>query len=82
MSVCRSCGQTIHWIELVSGKRMPCDMEEVSTNECEIGDILVTLDGRTIKINETSKREDGYVSHFSTCPQSDEWRTSSRKIKA
>lgn len=80
MSTCRSCGAKIHWIELESGKKMPCDPELITTDEAEPGDVLVTVTGKTIKIPKTDElfslqhTEEGYVSHFSTCPQADEWR--------
>lgn len=77
MSTCRSCGAKIDWIELQSGKKMPVDPELVSSADCEHGDVIVTEMGQVRKIDH-SKNDyeilDGYVSHFSTCPDADDWR--------
>jgi hypothetical protein len=78
-STCRSCGAKIHWIELKSGKKHPCDPEEVSANECEEGDKFVTDLGEIVVVGKSSKNESGYVSHFSTCPDADDWRKDKRR---
>jgi len=77
MSNCRSCGATIKWIKLESGKSMPVDPD--ITESLEVGDIFVTENGATVKVTLDNLREleegpMGYISHFSTCPQADDWR--------
>lgn len=75
MSVCRNCGAKIDWVETEAGKKMPVDPDRVNLDDCEIGDILVTDLGETIKkTKETKIDAEGYVSHFSTCPKEDYWR--------
>lgn len=82
MGICRSCGKSIHWIELKSGKMMPCDDTFITPAEANIGDVLVTESGRVVQVDKEAKYAEamcgvhcgGYVSHFSTCPQAGEWR--------
>lgn len=85
MSNCRSCGANIEWVTLQSGKKHPCDPEELTLNDCEDGDKLITHLGELIVVNDgtRAKRADqiGMVSHFSTCPDADDWRKSSKGHK-
>ena len=39
MAKCKSCGADIIWIEMQSGKKMPCNPEKTT---------IVTVDGKTI----------------------------------
>lgn len=61
---CRSCGAPVEWAELASGKRMPFDppIVPVATKHDE--------DMRLIETVDTSVTR----SHFSTCPEADQWR--------
>lgn len=75
MANCKSCGRFIKWVKTVKGKSMPVDPDRIKYSEAEIGDILIDDSGNTIKktaFPQPSVR--GYISHFSTCPQADEWR--------
>lgn len=77
MSVCRSCGKPIKWIELKSGKKMPVDPDPFELWEAEEGDTVVTERGDVIKYDKdkhAGNEAEVYVSHFSTCPQADSWR--------
>lgn len=76
MPQCRSCGAKIQWIQLESGKNMPVDEGYFDINEAERGDKLITDEGEVISFNPDLNYEDKQVrvSHFSTCPQADDWR--------
>lgn len=78
MSNCRSCGASIEWVKLKSGKFHPCDPEEIQLNDCDDGDKLVTHLGEIVVVNDGTRAASGgvagMVSHFSTCPQADDWR--------
>jgi len=79
-NTCRSCGAKVKWIQLESGKWNPVDPELISSADCEHGDIMVTEDGEVRKIDHSENDYevfDGYVSHFSTCPEADKWRKKS-----
>lgn len=70
---CRSCGATIIWLTLESGKDHPCDPELVCADELEPGFKLIT-EGGEILTEMGDESISGYVSHFSTCPDADKWR--------
>lgn len=79
MSVCRSCGKPVEWIRTERGKNMPVDPPYVAWDEAEPKDVLVTNTGKTFMKHakdEPAPWKDfkGRVSHFATCPQSDNWR--------
>ena len=77
MSTCRSCGAKIEWKTLQSGKNHPVDPDLVSVEDCEKGDKLVLEDGKVLVVTAEDERDiEGYVSHFSTCPDADKWRKS------
>lgn len=63
---CRSCGASIEWAELVSGKRHPFDGEIMPVRTQ--GNIL---QGRVIEEVDTGITS----SHFATCPDAKDWRT-------
>ena len=76
MSLCRSCGSKIHWIELKSGKMHPCDLELIASSDAVDGDRFVTEEGEIVVVRDSMKQEfSGYVSHFSTCPDAENWRS-------
>ena len=62
---CRSCGASIEWAELTSGKRHPFDAPIVAVRSQ--GSVL---DGRVIEEVDTSVSS----SHFATCPDAKDWR--------
>jgi len=68
---CRSCGASIEWAELTSGKRHPFDrpIRPASVQGAIIG-------GRVVEEVDTSVSS----THFATCPDSKDWQR--RKTKA
>ena len=81
-SRCRSCGAPVIWtVTEKTGKTMPVDAQPV-----ENGNIRLEERGQTTNQGTTAPTAiyditdplfgDGarYVSHFSTCPESKEWR--------
>lgn len=79
MSQCRSCGQEIGWVELKSGKKHPVDQEEIEWDHSEVGDLLITELGDTVKNTGQKNPHPNlayFISHFATCPDADDWRKS------
>jgi hypothetical protein len=60
---CRSCGASITWYELTSGKRHPFDGEPTYVRTAQ-------ADGRLVGEIDTSF----CTSHFATCPDAKDWR--------
>ncbi len=66
MAECRSCDAEVMWIKLrPMMKAHP--VNPVPSKVIVLGDIRSGG-------NPVGKMVDGYVSHFATCPQADEWR--------
>lgn len=61
---CRSCGASIEWAELVSGKRMPFNNSIVAVRTQ--GSII---EGRVIEEVDT----DVSPTHWATCPDAKKW---------
>lgn len=77
MSQCRSCGAKIDWITTFSGKKMPVDPEYIEYEEAEQGDVLVTDQGVTHKVDHEKHQYSsirGRISHFATCKDANNWR--------
>lgn len=76
---CQSCNAEVIWCVTHKGKRMPVDAEPV-----EGGNVRLRLDGERVIAEYPGKEhpeffeEDRarYVSHFSSCPHSAQWRRS------
>lgn len=74
---CRSCGASIVWATTHKGRPMPVDADPV-----EGGNVRLRRDGEKVIAEYPGKEhpalfEDDaprYVSHFSTCPEAEEWR--------
>lgn len=77
ISECRSCGAAIVWTVTHNGKPMPVDAEPA-----EDGNIVLRPEGERIVAEYPGRKHPSlfevprthYVSHFSTCPDRDEWR--------
>lgn len=84
MSVCRSCRAPIWWGRTITGKLIPVD-----ENPVDGGNLIMTgrrVTDRTgrgtvpqVRVETTAPLfddDDGtrYISHFATCPNSDDWR--------
>ena len=78
MSKCRSCGAEIKWIKMLSGKNMPVDPVKRYIAKDGGSEVLVTEGGELIRGTFASLGEgangEGYVSHFSTCPNANQHR--------
>lgn len=86
---CRSCGADVWWAITVAGKRMPVELAPASAPGATAdiwqagqrlpargGFTLQWIGGELLAIAATSgDRAPFYVSHFSTCPDADQWRT-------
>lgn len=86
MATCRGCGQPIKWIETRSGKAMPCDPEELSewivegsgatgsrvTLQDPGGDTLSGV--RSSMLAPGAREIRGYVPHWATCPNRDQFK--------
>ncbi len=76
---CRSCGRPIVWAETAAGKRIPLDPEP-----SERGNVTASLHTGVLHAGVVrGPHRDGlhaahkplYLSHFTTCPHADTWRT-------
>ena len=81
---CRGCGASIVWITTPKGKSMPCDAKAVYYKMCAKGkDKIVTPNGVIISCNIVSEAETadgvGYVPHWSSCPNADNFRKKKEK---
>lgn len=73
-SKCRGCTQDIKWIKSVkSGKSIPCDPVLIRVTQEQAGNITIVMpDGSVVKRNKVG--DEGYISHFVTCPKAQDFR--------
>lgn len=75
---CRGCKRQILWTRTKAGKAMPCDPEVILFNAGG-EEVFVLPDGR---VSRGTRSDDGalkgYISHFSTCPNSNDFRKRSK----
>ena len=69
---CRSCGASIKWIRMTSGKAAPVDpyLRTIVINEGKeslITETGIVIRGRFASYDEGANAS-GYISHFATCP--------------
>lgn len=67
-STCNACHRPVRWAKTQAGKNIPLDPTPVGG-----GNIL--LRGELAVIVDTNPLIERYVSHFSTCPQADAFRS-------
>lgn len=76
MSVCRSCGAEIRWVEMEgSGKRMPIDPAPSPRGNVEVFD---NVNARVVAGPDLLVGVNYYTSHFATCPQAAKHRKGPR----
>ncbi len=73
MANCRGCGAEIKFIKLESGKFNPVDPELLSIQDNFINpdEMVVNKNGKTGRLKNLTE---GYISHYSTCPNADDFR--------
>jgi hypothetical protein len=67
---CRSGGAEIVWAKTAKGKFMPLDAAPVKGGKLA----LVEGERMTHIVAADPEAEEGYVSHYATCPQAAQWR--------
>lgn len=83
---CRACGAPIMFLKTAKGKTMPVDEGAVFFKAHPDGKELFILgDGSTMRGNQVSDRAEGdqfgYISHFATCPNADDFRKRGKKAR-
>ncbi len=76
---CRGCGAPIVFVKTVAGKSMPCDPCRVPFWIKQGGSKkILTMSGEVVSCELNGPRATvsgfGYVSHFGTCPQANNFR--------
>ena len=81
-STCRSCGESIIWTTLPSGKKCPMDAEPINlalvpSPSTPCYDLEWDNQGKDVEATKWDRAEilestQFYISHFSTCPQAQE----------
>ena len=85
MSACRSCGAPIEWVRTTNGETMPLDPDPRDDgNLARTGSRSTTRTGSEVDVVRYVDPADlplpgldppdRYVSHFTTCPDADQWR--------
>lgn len=74
MAYCRKCGERIDFVKTPKGKWLPVNPERRRGWEFpkEGRVTLVTPEGRII--NDPSPTEEGYIAHWATCPNAEDFR--------
>lgn len=70
-ATCRSCGAPIIWARTEKGKPIPMNAEPVEVTPRGLFHLEVETPEVTRAYPFSAR---GYVSHFATCPQADQWR--------
>ena len=66
-SRCRSCGAEIVWAEFASGKKCPFDAEPSPSGEWALNEAYDPPKATKVT-RATGSGEEGFTSHFATCP--------------
>lgn len=82
MGTCQKCKQRVIWVQMKSGKSMPCNPELVTYRVPREGkgpERIVTPNGEVVSAEivhgvPQDATGIGYISHFATCPAADMFR--------
>lgn len=73
ISACRSCGDPVVWAEFASGKKSPFDIEPSAAGDWALNEAYDPP--KATKLHRAAgSTEEGYTSHFATCPDADSHR--------
>jgi hypothetical protein len=72
-SKCKGCGAPIIWITTPEGKAHPVDAKPMKVYV----KVREVLDG--FEDEEVWKLQDGFMTHFATCPKANEFRTPNKE---
>lgn len=73
ISACRSCGEPVVWAEFASGKKCPFDAEPTPSGEWALNEAYDPPKATKI-VKAAGSGEDGFTSHFATCPEAPMYR--------
>lgn len=77
---CRACGKPLLFIRTAKGKTAPVDAEPVRFREGAGSEKYILLTGEIVTgLRDPDGTEEGYVSHFATCPGADTYRKRGKK---
>lgn len=76
MATCKSCNAEIEWVETMHGRAMPLDVGPAPALATRGIFAVVAGKARTYTPEDARLVRERRVSHFSTCPNADEWRKS------
>lgn len=87
MAKCRGCGAEIIWIRTLAGKSIPCDPTPVIYWErAKAKGKVVTPNGEVISCDFAGDLKKatgiGYISHWSTCPEANQFRRKEEETNA
>ena len=77
---CHGCGAEIVWIKTAAGKSMPCAPRPVPywARPGAAEKVVLQNSGKVVSCDFEGPRDEvtgfGYISHFSTCPQTRDFR--------
>jgi hypothetical protein len=75
VSACRSCGASVTWVVLPSGKRMPLDAVSTDDGTHVMSGAYAPGEPHAVPVDLlTPASTPRFKSHFATCPDSKEWR--------
>ena len=69
-AICRGCGEQIYWVETVAGKKMPLNIKP-----------HMYVNGEPRGFVEIGIVQEGFISHFATCPKADAFRRKKKSAK-
>jgi hypothetical protein len=72
MPTCKSCGAQIIWVKMISGKKMPLNMEPKKRIVLQINENTLEQEGNV---------KDVFVSHFETCAHADQHRKGGNSVR-
>jgi hypothetical protein len=65
---CKYCERPIDWVRTPQGKKMPLDLDELSSAEAPPGTVMVLPTGQVVRVTHGMSEVKGRISHFATCP--------------
>lgn len=74
MPQCKSCKAEIIFIKTKKGKSMPCNPGLIDYANAKPGAFLCSADGDVFRVSTKFQDKRGYLSHFATCPNADNFR--------
>lgn len=78
-STCKGCHAQVLWTQAANGSWMICNPEVILFTPGGGTETFVTPEGKVVRGKRSAEGQVGYISHWATCPNRDQFKKEKKK---